>query len=52
MKKAMDKLFTVDKKVVIFLFVISFIGVVTGALFMTVLSSQDKQLVAETLSSF
>ena len=32
MKKAMDKLFTVDKKVVIFLFVISFIGVVTGAL--------------------
>ncbi len=52
MKKAMDKLFTVDKKVVIFLFIISFIGVLTGALFMTVLSGDDKRLVAETLSSF
>lgn len=52
MKKAMDKLFTVDKKVVIFLFIISFIGVLTGSLFMTVLSSEDKLLVADTLSSF
>ncbi len=52
MKKAMDKLFTVDKKVVIFLFIISFIGVITGSLFMIVLSSEDKLLVADTLSSF
>lgn len=52
MKKAMDKLFTVDKKVVIFLFVISFIGILTGALFMIALSSDDKLLVADTLASF
>ena len=52
MKKAMDKLFSVDKKVVLFLFIISFIGIVTGALFMTALSSSDKTLVSDTLSTF
>lgn len=52
MKKAMDKLFSVDKKVVIFLFLISFIGIVTGAVFMTILSTNDKVLVSETLSTF
>ena len=48
----MDKLFAIDKKIVIFLFLISFIGMITGALYMTVLSSADKALVADTLHSF
>lgn len=52
MKKLMDKLFSVDKKIVIFLFIISFIGIITGALYMTVLSNPDKTLVHDTLISF
>ncbi len=52
MKKALDKLFSVDKKAVLFLFLVSFIGMITGALFMTVLSSTDKTLVQDTLVSF
>ena len=52
MKKIMDKLFAVDKKVVVFLSFITFIGIITGALYMTVLSTTDKTLVADTLQSF
>lgn len=48
----MDKLFNVDKKTLIFLFIISFIGLLTGSLFMTVLSSSDKNLIADTLNNF
>jgi len=52
MKKLLDKLFNVDKKVLLFLFIISFIGLLTGAIYMTVLDSGDKIQVSETLSGF
>ena len=52
MKKLLDKLFNVDKKVLVFLFIISFIGLLTGSLYMTVLDSNDKIQVSETLSGF
>lgn len=52
MKKIMDKLLNIDKKILLFLFIISFIGILTGALFMTVLDATDKILVTETLEGF
>lgn len=52
MKKVMDKLLNIDRKTLIFLFIISFIGILTGALFMTVLDATDKTLVTETLDGF
>lgn len=51
-KKIMDKLFNVDKKTLIFLVIISFIGLLTGSIFMTVLDSSDKLLVSDTLGNF
>lgn len=52
MKKTIYKLLNVDKKTLIFLFSISFVGLLTGSIFMTVLNSTDKQLISETLTSF
>lgn len=52
MKKLLDKLLNVDKKTLLFLFIISIIGIVTGALYMTVLKSQDKELVLNSLNEF
>ena len=52
MKKTIYKLLNVDKKTLIFLFLISFVGLLTGSIFMTVLNSTDKQLISETLTSF
>lgn len=52
MKKVMDKLLNIDKKVLLFLFIISFIGILTGSLFMTVLDTTDKTLITETLEGF
>lgn len=52
MKKVMDKLLNVDKKTLIFLIMISFMGLLTGSLFMTVLNSSDKVLINETLNNF
>lgn len=52
LKKLLDKLLNVDKKTLLFLFIISIIGIVTGALYMTVLKSQDKELVLNSLNEF
>ena len=52
MNKLLAKLFNVDKKVLIFIIIICFIGLLTGSLFMTVLSYNDKLLIKDTLSSF
>lgn len=52
MKKIIYRLLNVDKKTLIFLILISFMGLLTGSLFMTVLSNQDKQLINETIISF
>lgn len=46
------KLLNVDKKTLIFLLTISFIGLLTGSLFMTTLSGSDKLLVSNTLNNF
>ena len=52
MKKIMDKLFNVDKKTLLFLLIICFIGLLTGSLFMTVLKNSDKELITETVNGF
>lgn len=52
MKKAIVKLFNVDKKVFIFLTVISIIGIITGSIFMTILSQNDKELIFSSLNTF
>ena len=48
----MDKLFNVDKKTLIFLLIICFIGLLTGSIFMTILNSSDKELIKETVTGF
>ena len=52
MKIIIYKLLNVDKKTLIFLLTISFIGLLTGSLFMTTLSGSDKLLVSNTLNNF
>lgn len=52
MKKIINKLLNVDKKTLIFLIFICFIGILTGSLFMTVLNSNDKILISETITGF
>ena len=52
MKKILDKLLNVDKKVLIFLTVISVIGIITGSLFMTILSVNDKEMINSSLNTF
>lgn len=52
MKKIIDKVLNIDKKTFLFLAIISIIGIVTGSLFMTVLSSTDKEIVTNSLSDY
>lgn len=52
MKKAIDKLLNVDKKILIFLSIICIIGIITGSLFMTVLSENDRLSIFESLETF
>ena len=52
MKKILDKLLNVDKKTLVFIIIISFLGLLTGAVFMTILDSSDKLLINDTLSNF
>lgn len=55
MKKEMDKLkskIKTSKKFTIFLVVLLLIGVISGTLFITILSSSDKALVHEYLNSY
>ncbi len=55
MKQKMDKLkskIKTNKKFTIFLLVLVLIGVITGAFFITILSSSDKTLVKEYLNNY
>lgn len=52
MKKIIYKLLNVDKKTLLFLFLISFFGLLTGSIFMTILNNSDKQLINETVINF
>ena len=55
MKQKMDKLkskIKTNKKFTIFLLVLVLIGVITGAFFITILSSSDKSLVKEYLNNY
>lgn len=52
MKKLINELLDVDKKTVIFLIIICIIGIVTGSIFMTILSTNDKDIVIESLDNF
>lgn len=52
MKKIMDKLLNVDKKVLIFLIIICIIGIITGSIFMTILNSNDKNSILVSLEEF
>ncbi len=55
MKKEMDKLkskIKTSKKFTIFLVVLLLVGVISGTLFITILSSTDKSLVKEYLTSY
>lgn len=55
MKKLMDKLFSkikFNKKILIFLTTISFIALITGALFVVFLDKSDKTLVTQYISEF
>ncbi len=52
MKKILDKLLNVDKKVLIFLGIICIIGCITGGIFITVLNNNDKEMVLSSLETF
>lgn len=52
MKTVLNKVMDVDKKVLIFLIVICIIGIVTGSIYMTVLSVNDKNSIIMSLDSF
>ena len=52
MKKIMDKLLNVDKKILIFLIIICIIGIITGSIFMTILNSNDKDSILLSLEEF
>lgn len=52
MKKLMNKLLNVDRKVLIFLIIICIIGIVTGSFFMAVLSADDKNTILLSLEEY
>ena len=52
MKKILNKVLNIDKKTFYFLAIISIIGIITGALFMTVLSTSDKEIVSNSLNDY
>lgn len=52
MKKLINKLINVDKKVLIFLIIICIIGIITGSFFMTVLNTNDKDIILTSLDEF
>lgn len=52
MKKLIDRLINVDRKVLIFLVIICIIGIITGSFFMTILSTNDKDIILKALEEF
>lgn len=52
MKKVINKLLNVDKKVLLFLIIICIIGITTGSIFMTILSANDKSTIIDSIDNF
>ena len=52
MMATINKLLNVDKKILLFLIIISIIGIITGSVFMTILSSNDKNMITQSLETF
>lgn len=52
MKKLINELLDVDKKIIIFLIIICTIGIISGSVFMTVLSNNDKEIVISSLDEY
>ena len=52
MKKKLDELVNVDRKVLLFLIIICIIGIITGSIFMTILNTNDKETIIVSLNSF
>lgn len=52
MKELMNKVLNVDKKILLFLIIISIAGIITGSVFMTILDPNDRILINDTLESF
>ena len=52
MKQVINKILNVDRKVLVFLIVICIIGIITGSLFMTILDSNDKTSIIDSLNTF
>ena len=52
MKTVINKIINVDKKILIFLIIICIIGIITGSIFMTILSYNDKNSIIDSLSNF
>ena len=52
MKELMNKVLNVDRKILLFLIIISISGIVAGSFFITVLSPNDKVMINDTLNNF
>lgn len=52
MKELMNKVLNVDRKILLFLIIISISGIVAGSFFITVLSPNDKMMINDALSNF
>lgn len=52
MKKVLNKILNIDKKTFLFLAIICIIGIITGSLFTTVLSTNDKEIVSKSLNDY
>ena len=52
MKRKINELINVDRTVLVFLIVICIIGIITGSIFMTILSNNDKESIITSLNSF
>ncbi len=52
MKKIMNELLNVDKKILLFLIIICIMGIISGSIFMAILDANDKNMIIESLESF
>jgi stage II sporulation protein M len=52
MKMVIDKILDVDKKILLFLTIICIIGFITGSIYMTVLSPNDKNMIISSIDEF
>ena len=52
MKKIINELLNVDKKILLFLIIICIIGIISGSIFITILDSNDKSTIINVLDTF